>query len=317
MLMCEWTGCAVNGEHESECADPECRGCRPRTVDTGRLCAVHVSWLNRDLADAAEVALQVRESIMRGKSGGDEPVRSARLEPPAPLVAAAVDAADELIALLLSVAERLAPEFNVSPPSCRVWRTGPYVQGFPAGTSPHRVGAEVRKIVDWFRVHRTDLMYMPDVLDFGEDLHDMLGKMRTRWPTAERARHLPGTACGVCGLMDLWWTPPNGVGWPITVECHSCDYVAPESDLKRWTAAIEMEQEKRKVPDKQASGPRMRDWVTADQAQAEFDISRTTMWRWRTKYLIREAHFNKRLPVMYNRSDLLEAARRAKQAMSA
>lgn len=279
MLMCEWTGCAVNGEHESECADPECRGCRPRTVDTGRLCAVHVSWLNRDLADAAEVAVQVRESIMRGKSGGDEPVRSARLEPPAPLVAAAVDAADELIALLLSVAERLAPEFNVSPPSCRVWRTGPYVQGFPAGTSPHRVGAEVRKIVDWFRVHRTDLMYMPDVLDFGEDLHEMLGKMRTRWPIAERARHLPGTACGVCGLMDLWWTPPNGVGWPITVECHSCDYVAPESDLKRWTAAIEMEQERRKTASPQTAGPTKK-WVTYTEAAAITGRAPRTIRRW-------------------------------------
>lgn len=317
MLMCEWKGCAVRGQHRSKCEDPDCQGCRPRTVDTGRLCAVHVSWLNRDLADAAEIAVQVRESIIRGKSGDEQVVRSARMEPPAPLVASAVDAADELIAQLMSVAERLAPEFGVSPPSCRVWRSGHRVQGFPAGTSPHRVGAEVRKVVEWFRLHRLDLMYMPDVLDFGEELHDRLGKMRARWPVAERARHLPGTPCGQCGLQDMWWTPPNGEGWPITVECHSCDYVAPEADLKRWAAAIEMEQEKRKTPSQRKTGPTLHDWLTAEQAQAELDISRTTLWRWRTKYLIREVHFNKRLPVMFNRSDLLEAARQSQQQKTA
>ena len=318
MLMCEWKDCAVKGEHGDDCPNPaECWGCRPRVVETGRVCAVHMSWLNRDLADAAEIAVQVRESMIRGRSGDEQAVRSARLEPPAPLVASAVDAADELMAMLVSVAEAVAPELRVSPPSSRVWRTGHRVQGFPAGTTPARVGTEVRTVVEWFRVHRTDLLYLPDVLDFGPELHDRIGKMRARWPIAERARHLPGTVCGSCGLMDLWWTPPNGVGWPVTVECHSCDYVAPESDLKRWTAAIELEREKQKAPTNTGRGPRMRDWLTVEQALSEFDISRTTLWRWRTNYLIREARFSKRLPIMVNRSDLLEVKRRVDQAKTA
>ncbi|WP_309132652.1 hypothetical protein [Brevibacterium sp.] len=186
------------------------------------------------------MAMQARDSMVRGRSGEDQPTRSRRLEPPAPLVASAVDAADDVIALLVSVAERVAPEFRVSPPRVRVWRRGPYVKGFPAGTSPDQVGAQVRRVVEWFRLHRQDLLYLPDVLDLGEDLHTMLGRMRTRWPVAERARHLPGTPCGTCDLMDMWFTPPNGEGWPITVECHSCGYVAPEQDLVRFARAIEM-----------------------------------------------------------------------------
>lgn len=107
--------------------------------------------------------------------------------------------------------------------------------------------------------------------------------------------------------MDLWWTPPNGVGWPITVECHSCGYVAPEQDLRRLTHLVEYEQSKRK----QKPQPRslVKDWLTAEQVYSEFEISRTTLWRWRQRYVIREAHFTKRHPVMYNRGDLLIAAR--------
>ena len=298
MLMCEWKGCAVRGQHGSECVDPDCRGCRPRTVDTGRLCAVHVSWLNRDLADAAEIAVQVRESIIRGKSGDEQVVRSARLEPPAPLVASAVDAADELIAQLVSVAERLAPDFGVSPPSCRVWRSGHRVQGFPAGTSPHRVGAEVRKVVEWFRLHRLDLMYMPDVLDFGEELHDRLGKMRARWPVAERARHLPGTVCDQCGLMDVWWTPPNGVGWPSTIECGSCDFVAPESDLIEWVHAIEL-----------AGGAEpKKKWVTYSEAAVITRRKPRTIRRW-----VKEHHLTPWRGLI-NRNQLLIVVKRMQQA---
>lgn len=298
MLMCEWKGCAVHGQHRSECVDPDCRGCRPRTVDTGRLCAVHVSWLNRDLADAAEIAVQVRESIIRGKSGDEQVVRSARLEPPAPLVASAVDASDELIAQLVSVAERLATEFGVSPPSCRVWRSGHRVQGFPAGTSPHRVGAEVRKVVEWFRLHRLDLMYMPDVLDFGEELHDRLGKMRARWPVAERARHLSGKPCDQCGLMDVWWTPPNGVGWPHTIECHSCDFVAPESDLAEWTTAIEL-----------AGGAEpKKKWVTYTEAAVITGRAPRTIRRWVKEHQL--TPFRGRI----NRGQLLNVVARMQQA---
>lgn len=47
-------------------------------------------------------------------------------------------------------------------------------------------------------------------------------------------------------------------------------------------------------------------WLTQPETLREFAISRTTLWRWRTKHLIREAHV-KRYPTMYNLADLQEA----------
>jgi len=75
----------------------------------------------------------------------------------------------------------------------------------------------------------------------------MVRVMEARWSAGEKPRHLPGTPCRECDLTDLWWTPPNGVGWPITVECHHCGYVAPEEDLTRLARMVEFEQFGRKA----------------------------------------------------------------------
>lgn len=47
-------------------------------------------------------------------------------------------------------------------------------------------------------------------------------------------------------------------------------------------------------------------WVTQPEALTHFTISRTTLWRWRQKHLIREMRV-KRFPTMFNLADLQHA----------
>lgn len=109
--------------------------------------------------------------------------------------------------------------------------------------------------------------------------------------------------------MDLWWTPPTAEAWPITVECHSCDYIAPEQDLTRLTRMVEHEQAVKRTGRAGRSARISDEWLTGEEVEQEFGISRTTFWRWRKSWVIREARFSKRMPVRFNRQDVLVAAR--------
>lgn len=248
MIACEWPECVVAGQHLGDCQGDECGGCRGRPVERGRLCGRHWSWLNRDLAGCAELVLQVRSAMIPGPSGDDSRVSGGKLYPPAPADLAAIDAADELFTLLYSAGTAMAEVLDrpVPPAPDVVWRQGAVVHGLPSQLSPDNAAAVVASVVSWWRDYLHELVGQPDIVEVGPELHETVRRIRRRWPEAERARHLPGTPCRDCDLMDMWWTPPPDEGWPVTVECHSCGYVAPESDLHRLTKLVEFEQTQRK-----------------------------------------------------------------------
>lgn len=247
MIGCEWPKCAVPEKHRAECEDRECGGCRPRPSERGRLCAKHWEWLNRDLSMCAELVLQARESLEPGRPSDDGGrVTGTRSAPPAPMDVSAADAADELFALLMSATTSAAEQLNYQRPDELTWRLGGITHGFPSTVDPQGCAAAVRRLVSWWRDRLDDIAGLPDIADIGPDLHRMVRVMEARWSAGEKPRHLPGTPCRECDLMDLWWTPPNGVGWPITVECHTCGYVAPEEDLTRLTRMVEWEQQSRR-----------------------------------------------------------------------
>lgn len=247
-MVCEWPGCVRRGQHRPECDAVECEGCVSRPAEWGRLCMKHWSWLNRDLASCAELVLQVRTVVVPGPVGDDSRVSGGKQTPPAPADVSAIDAADEVFALLVGAGSAMAEALHrpAPPAPAGVWRSGAVVHGLPACLSPEAASAVVDRVVAWWRSHLEELAGQVDIVDVGPELHELVGRVRRRWPEAERARHLPGTPCRECDLLDMWWTPPPQVGWPVTVECHSCGYVAPESDLHRLTRLVEFEHQSRK-----------------------------------------------------------------------
>lgn len=56
-----------------------------------------------------------------------------------------------------------------------------------------------------------------------------------------------------------------------------------------------------------------KNWVTMQEATERFEVSRSTVNRWREKYMIREARLSRRLPLMMHVEDLAKAELQAKK----
>lgn len=54
-------------------------------------------------------------------------------------------------------------------------------------------------------------------------------------------------------------------------------------------------------------------WVTMQEATEQFEVSRSTINRWREQYLIREAKLSRRLPLMMHIEDLAKAELQARK----
>lgn len=53
-------------------------------------------------------------------------------------------------------------------------------------------------------------------------------------------------------------------------------------------------------------------WVTMEEATKLFEVSRSTVNRWREQYVIREAKLSRRLPLMLHMGDLAKAELQAR-----
>lgn len=90
-------GCTTRGDHRTTCPDDECRGCLPRSAEFGTLCIGCHGRLTRSLYQAPRLVAYLRG--VDPQQGDEANVKGTR-EQPIPLNTAAVDAADELHAML-------------------------------------------------------------------------------------------------------------------------------------------------------------------------------------------------------------------------
>ena len=310
-VVCRVPGCMLPDQHVPGCELRGCAGCRGRPVELGLLCSRHLGWLRRDLAAVPSLVWHVRLSRMPGSPRDDVPVSGGAVAPPAPLDVSAVDAVDEVAALLVVAAQSMAEQLGRRQPRGvgLLWRSGVVTQGLPAWMTAREAARVMAELIEFWRVSLQEFVQREDIVDVAVELHAMVGRIRARWPEEERPRLLPGTPCRECGLADLWWVPPQDERWPVTVECRSCGYVAPEEDLVRLTKLVEFHHQERKASQRVLS----HGWITVEQACAEFGISRATLWRWRGKYDIREAKLSPHMPLMLSRDDLLIVERVKRQ----
>lgn len=94
-------GCTLDGQHAPPCDGNDCGGCLPRPADTGHLCERCYTALRRDLATAPSLINWLRQHVEPGGPRQDGKTTGTR-NPPAPLSADAVAAADDLHAMLAS-----------------------------------------------------------------------------------------------------------------------------------------------------------------------------------------------------------------------
>ncbi|WGW12733.1 hypothetical protein LWF01_02880 [Saxibacter everestensis] len=217
----------------TDCADPNTE--TTRLAEYGVLCGYHWTWLNRDLADCAELVENIRhETVPSSSPKADGMPRAGKADPPAPINLDAVDVADEIYTTLRIACDATAHPIQQPPPVETVWAAQGYTQGLPAYTQPEDAGRKTRSLVSWLRRHLREISELPDIADLAEQLRAVIPTAKARWPITDRERHFPGGKCRNCARLNLWMRPPEQFEEPALVSCRSCGYIA--HDFEKRTA---------------------------------------------------------------------------------
>jgi hypothetical protein len=244
-------GCTTTGQHTTGCTDPRCRGCLPRTATTGHLCAWCRSRLELDVADAPRMVHHLRW-LATPYAGATPPDATGARHIPAStvLIADAVDAADDLHALLHAWANLIADERTLRGPSHAGVRMSvtriatfdgtAYLQpGVPVGVTKTTATLGVAR---WLLPHLDYAAHRPWISDMRRELATTLAGLHARYPTTddiERA-HIVDVPCPRCDARTLTYTPPSWHRAAFRVECTNpdCAKVFSEDEWDRFKAWV-------------------------------------------------------------------------------
>jgi hypothetical protein len=220
------SGCTLRAEHLTTCLG-ECRGCLPRPVEQGVLCAWCWQRLQAVVVDVPAMVLHLREigrldmaaaarPLSDDAARGGDPTRSTVL-PGAYLAADELKSTVAFYALLVVGAHPA----RLKGPNLRAAAT------VSRWLTPH---------LEWCAEQR----WVPAML---RDLSRELSTLRARWPMpadVERARSVPGMRCPRCDQVSLEYSPPTWERMPFRVSCQNqdCARVFNEDEWDRLVGLV-------------------------------------------------------------------------------
>lgn len=248
------SGCTIRGRHRTDCQDvcdckgaPDnhrpgcdgtCSGCLPRAAEHGQLCAWCFQRLNSDVATAPALVRHLRE--VAEPHAGTQPLGdggSARRHSERNLLSGAVDAADEVHAMLASWVHLILDEH---PDGDRM--TGPDQRGTwhtqYGATAGIRHPDATARLVEWLLPWLPWCAEQEWAAEMRREIGDVVRTTLARWPMADdRTRHIPGIACPRCDQVALTYTPPAVERAPFVVACANpeCGRVFSEDE---WTRLV-------------------------------------------------------------------------------
>lgn len=198
-------GCTIAGQHATECAGGECRGCLPRPTEVGALCWWCIKRLRETLAEIPALVTWLREAgepLARFGQTSDVKGRGDTAET-VPMHAAWLEA-DELDAEVASWALALVEEHPVR------------MVGHKAlGLHP----------AEWLDRHHETLATMGFAEEIVRALTRAVATLKARFPppwAVEPERQVP-IPCPRCGAMLLTYTPQAWAFQPFRVSCGNPD----------------------------------------------------------------------------------------------
>lgn len=237
------SGCSIRGEHVAECDGwmldrkgerVECWGCLPRPAEVGVLC----SWcwgrlqsVVRTLPALVEHLFECARPGLASPSGRRD--GGARPSGPRCLYAPALDAADELVAMLAAWCDEVAAERLGQEPArpAGLWLTA---EGDREVAGVLEASA-ARALVAWLDPHLEWCASQEWVGAMLADLGPASARAAGRWPVEELERRIRDVRCPGCGALSLVEVPPPVVGAERLVRCEAieCGRVMGEEDWAR------------------------------------------------------------------------------------
>lgn len=231
------TGCVVRGKHAvgdgSECLGAEvCRGCLPRRAVFGRLCRWCWQRLHADVVDAPGLVEHLR-AMAEPDAGATPPsgARASRAPSEGSVLSAAVDAADEVHAVLASWAQEIVDKHPAGlrgPSEVGWWRTRTttavdrdtgevYLRR--SQTFGARDTSATADLVRWLLPHLAWVSEQEWAGEMRSELGHLIGTTKARWPMEERSRPVLHATCRECGRASLVYYPPSYPGAQVQVAC--------------------------------------------------------------------------------------------------
>lgn len=223
--------CFVRDQHVNPLPpdhDRDCWGCRPSRAEYGTLCARHRGRMARALIQAPDLVGHIRTELEPSGSTPDGQPRGHRA-PPAPIRLNAVDDADLVYAGVAQLAEAVADVLDLTgPEQPGAWRDH---LGRVLGVTPEHAVEATTLASRWLHV-RLDWLSawdgIPEVFANPDPEFDFLGgairvieATSARWPTASKARYIPGVVCPDCDRRgSLVYHPPS---WATTTYAYAYD----------------------------------------------------------------------------------------------
>lgn len=218
-------GCGIRGQHLTDCAGDDCRGCLPRPAEHGLLCAWDWTRLNGDVVEAASLVRHLRDDVADPESAGssapatDGP-RAYRDPSEGSVLSDAIGAADEVHATLAEVAAVILdahPGRLTGPSEVGAWRTRQtlatdgvtgeqYV--IPSRIVGVRDPIATDNLVAWMLPLLPWVAEQEWVVDVRADLATIVRTTHARWPLEadHRGRRLP-MPCPTCHTIALHLSP--------------------------------------------------------------------------------------------------------------
>jgi hypothetical protein len=189
------------------------------------LCNGHLNRIRSLIAGAPEMVGWMREQLepVGNPLGGEEVHGPNGPVSKPPISVTAVDAADEVLALLCSWSECAAEGLGIAGPDTveayRVFRTAldideagndagwdwtPIVKGFRGNTSLSIINAVSRWLVD----NLDEIAHLEFLGQHVQEIADNRSTNLARWPYEDRPRPVAGIECDECGKRTVMFYPP-------------------------------------------------------------------------------------------------------------
>lgn len=255
------TGCTIRGEHTSSCTGhcaharhETCCGCLPRPAEHGHLCAWCWQRLSSDVAAAPALVQHLREvgEPDAGRTPMSDDVHSPNDPAEADMLSAAIDAADEIHAILASWAMLILeehPDIDHGPDQTGWWQSRTHTKIDPDTGElyvSHRRPVGLRRdetrpthnLVAWLTPHLPWCAEQPWASEMRTEIGSIIATTTARWPTTDyRTRPVPGVECARCGQQGLTYTPTTFYRAQFKVTCTNpeCGRIYSEDE---WDATI-------------------------------------------------------------------------------
>lgn len=212
---------------------------RDLRADDELLRAYHEMQADIALDAAPELVFTALHAIVPSMAARLDAIRAPKGEPPIPIRAEALEAANDVYANLVNWATFFATRLGIEPPAAAFAFTLTDVEcrGLPSWASPEISVTLTRQVVAWLKAIKGPIWAHESAEDYWADVASQIGAARARWTPepyvgAPRSEVFSLRPCPVCEREKVVGVSYDVEAGTVTCQCMFCGFIIPH-ELRR------------------------------------------------------------------------------------